>query len=152
MGAVCSEWFEALIADPGWTCEAKIDGQRAVWCDGSLWTRIGRRLRSEGVDDLALALSGAPSIDGEWAGGIYWAFDLPDCPGPHEVRASELRGVVARIDSPRVRLIPTCTEWEQVARKGWEGAVLKRRMSGYPRAYVRHATTPDWMKFRAATN
>lgn len=136
--------YLALEADPDWVCQAKIDGWRAVWDRGRLWTRSGNPIAAP-----SSALSGLPLgivVEGEWERreGVFWAFDLPDHPGTLAQRWDALQGLVRPSES--VRLIPAEIAWADVESNGWEGVVWKHRRSRYPSG----SKAMEWIKYRAA--
>ena len=127
--------YQRLAADPAWMCQAKVDGCRALWDGRELRTRNGQRL------DAPAELHGiAERIDGEYLGGVYYAFDLVDHPGTLDERWAALQAL-------DIQTIPAWVSWRDVQRNQWEGVVFKRRDSVYPRA--RKKTTSSWVKFRA---
>jgi ATP-dependent DNA ligase len=144
-GRPLSRLFHRLRADPAWTCQAKIDGQRVLFDGEQLW--------SSGDNPLPVpaALTGAPPLDGELErDGTLWLFDLPDHGGMLADRLVSLAQFVAQLDDDSVRMIPTCTHWDQVDINGWEGVVFKRLSSAYRKARSDGRTDPNWIKYRAA--
>ena len=148
--------FNKLMADPQWMAQAKLDGRRAVWDgDGVLWSRQRNNLKDIAVSPVA-ALQGCTHVmDGEFIrtlgkdDGTFYPFDLPDHPGNLDERTAALKIIVGGINDPSVVLCPFEVLWPQVDVNGWEGIVLKKRSSFYPKARVDGKTTPAWVKYRA---
>jgi ATP-dependent DNA ligase len=127
--------YQRLAADPAWMCQAKINGCRALWDGAELRTRNGQWL-----DAPAELAAVSERIDGEYLGGVFYAFDLVDHAGTLDERWAALLAL-------GIQTIPAWVSWRDVARERWEGVVFKRRDSVYPRAQKK--TTSDWIKFRA---
>lgn len=159
-GKPLDEFFQRLASSSDWVCQAKMDGQRALWVPdspapgggrGVLWSR--RELPITRAHDIVKALSTVTSlIDGELIMGTtpkYWAFDLPYHEGDLEERWDSLTEVVSQINHPHVSLCPTGVTWEEVNLNGWEGVVFKRKGSKYVKGHSPDKTTGSWIKYRA---
>ena len=103
-GQPCKGFFDRLMADPIWVCEAKLDGRRAIWDGKMLWGRQGQLLPK--CSHVAPFLEGQQALDGEWMGNELWCFDLPDHPGTFLERRAALEELVAFIGSPHVHAMP----------------------------------------------
>jgi ATP-dependent DNA ligase len=146
--------YNQLASDPNYVCQAKLNGQRAVWEDGVLWSRSDRPITRAPL--VLEALRGwDTALDGEFIpvkgeqDGIFWVFDLPDHKGTLVERWETLEALITDINSPHVRLCPTEVIWSQVDAEGWEGVVFKQRASKYQKAYVSGKTYAGWVKYRA---
>lgn len=147
-GKPLAGWYQRLASSDDWTCEAKMDGVRALWTGFRLLTRTGNHIpHSEGA---SAALEGRPCMDGEFSDGVFWAFDLPDHGGDYDGRRRDLDVLLGSAGGDYLEAMPAFTDWRGVKMFGWEGVVFKRRSSLYPRAFRQGVTTPDWIKFRAA--
>ena len=140
-------FFQRLMEDPLWVCEAKLDGRRAIWDGRILWGRQGQRVPK--CDHVTSHLEGVPSLDGEWFGNELWCFDLPDHGGTFRERREELERVVGNVSCAHIHLMPRCEDWAAVSQNGWEGVVFKKLASPYRKALQHSKTTAHWIKFRA---
>ena len=146
-GKPCKGFFNRLMEDEAWVCEAKLDGRRAIWDGRTLWGRTGQLMPK--CSHVTPFLEGLPALDGEWFGGELWCFDLPDHGGPFVERRLALERLVDNIQSPHIHLMPRCVDWNAVRQNDWEGVVFKKLNSAYKKAFQHSKTTPDWIKFRA---
>lgn len=139
--------YTHLACKPGWTVQAKMDGWRAVWDGSTLWTRTGNRITN--APNVVLSLEGLDRVvDGELVGGVFYAFDLADHEGTYRQRHADMMDALPWGEF--VKPMPTGVDWADVVDNGWEGVVIKRWRSYYPKATRAGRTTSDWLKFRAA--
>lgn len=156
-GRPLSSFYRSLEADPQWVCQAKLDGQRALWDGSRLWSRRGNLLDlcAPVLEELQQHAPGV-MLDGEYLTEVgtfrrrarFVAFDVPG-PGSLIERWSLLSELVAPMDPDLVEVCPHGVTWGDVEAQGWEGVVFKRTNSPYSRAMRPNKTTPAWIKFRA---
>lgn len=139
--------FRSLMRRGDWTCEAKLDGVRAVWGDGLLWSRTGLRIECDPRIGGQLAALDIEWADGELCGDILYLFDVRH-PGPQHQRRSIIEKLTLD-GSGAVRVMPRCHSWRDVVAFSWEGCVFKRIDSPYPAGHRAGMTTPNWIKFRS---
>lgn len=146
-------FFRRLEADPEWMCQAKINGQRAIWHGGKMWSRQGNVLGAKAQPVMSALGSVAAVLDGEFVmtqgKATYYVFDMPDSRLPLGERWPEVAELVRAIDSDYIRLCPCEVRWEDVELNNWEGVVFKRRSSVYVKSMTSDKTTPNWIKYRA---
>lgn len=143
--------YRQLVDDSDWVCEAKMNGKRCLWADDTVWSRSGLvHTRNAEVRQLLEQHFSGIDIDGELMpqDNVFWMFDLPNHPGTYDQRRAALAALIAKVDSPHIRLMPLVT-WEDVDKNGYEGVVFKRRDSLYEKGIQPGQTTRKWMKFRA---
>lgn len=151
--------FNRLMVDPNWTCQAKMNGKRAIWDPSSqtLWSRSGNRVTPHQAAGVLQDLVDVPvSIDGELVTRrgtgeeVFWAFDLPDHTGSLRERWVDLQDLMSNFNrSSNLEICPSSVQWADVERFGWEGVVFKKLASKYEKAYSEGKTTASWVKYRA---
>ncbi len=121
----------------GWCYEEKIDGVRAAIIDGACFGR------SRAIPLQVPASLNSSRLDGELAGGVFHAFDIPvhqgeDISGqPLALRKQVLREVITSLGDSRFRHIPEGSGGEfleAVLARGGEGIVAKHLQSRYGEA------------------
>ena len=153
--------FRQLVNDQGWTCQAKLDGQRCLWTGFDLLTSTGNLVRKH--DDLVSELRRTlpeTVLDGELYQGELYAFDIPSIDGPYSRRLKCLDAIIDASPALHISggndiaaIMVATTRASSLAREtianlGWEGVVFKRLNSPYPTATRPRTTTPDWVKYR----
>lgn len=138
--------YRQLEADPGWICQAKVNGKRALWDGTTLWSRQGNKIESP----VAEALVGLKvMLDGEFLQDKLYLFDVPSHTGTLVERWKQVQEVVGSLASPFVVVCPLVRVWDEVPQNGWEGVVFKRLDSKYPVAFSEGKQTTAWIKYRA---
>lgn len=145
--------YKQLAADPEWTCQAKLNGQRALWDGHTLWSRDGNGMHVPRVTARLIKCANLITLDGEVTGtgehAVYHVFDLPDV----NIALSNRIALMHRFEreealSGVVRLCPLNVTWDEVECAGWEGVVFKKLSSPYPKADRPDVETPRWVKYR----
>lgn len=151
--------IECLDLDPSeWVMESKLDGIRVIWQRGKAYTRDGKPLSvQKGSKQVSEILKGITvTLDGEWCGGIYYVFDLPDS----NLNLAKRRFDAWHLSEPNRRPLLnfvhqfgghlTFRHWFNYGRAlGWEGVVFKRKTSLYCKTSSPQPCR-DWIKVRYA--
>lgn len=143
-GAPLGALYCALALDDGWLCQPKLDGVRAQWRAGRLWSHEGRPL----AGPLATLRRVAPGrwLDGELFAGRYVVFDEPGREAPFGARFAGLAGLDGEGVEVCRALDARQVTWADIAVR-FEGVVFKRLCGWYPH---NQRVTSEWVKFRAA--
>lgn len=148
-----SEGPASILRLPGddYALEVKVNGCRVIWFQGMPFTRLGKILApSKGAAQLSAILRGiTETLDGEWADGKYWLFDLPDHRGEYDERKNS---IVTRIwPEGVVPISPRIANFQReydALRDVAEGVVIKKRSSRYEKMARPGTETPSWRKRR----
>ncbi len=139
----------------------KLDGVRARWDGRALTTRTGRAIAAplwftknlpatplDGelwlargkFDLLSAAVRKNEPIDSEWRGISYQVFELPDAPGPFDVRAKQISEIVRAAGVAHLKAVSHFRVNDEAALKaklkeivaiGGEGLMLHRADAAY---------------------
>lgn len=145
--------FEELAADPEWTCQAKLNGKRALWDGRTLWSREGNAMHRPFVVSTLNQQGLDVTLDGELVGtgaqSTFYVFDLPDFPFDLQTRLAVLNDFIGpRLTGGLLRMCPMGVTWDDVEHEGWEGVVFKKLSSMYPKADRPDVETANWVKYR----
>jgi bifunctional non-homologous end joining protein LigD len=167
--------FDAAYGNGEWWMEEKFDGHRVmVVVQHGTVTAYARPRRAErrharalpaamvdalvtlpaGVYDGELVAAGGKSWDVTRIGAplVFIAFDVPLVGGPLQDRRSRLLDALARLPGRQQSVstvelaIPSWRQVESIWRRGGEGAILKRALSGYQPG----RRSRDWVKVKAS--
>lgn len=140
-----------------WYYEPKINGIRAVWSEGKLWSRNGKLLRK-----LKIEMAEGCEFDGELTGSLYNVFDLLSVDSntithwPIEERKLMLLRIMdicqawGQQDVHLIKSFDVPTKASFITHVAFlkkdpliEGIVMKRKKSCYP-----FGETKVWMKYK----